>query len=56
MKQTVYLPGGRFEWNLKHYHSLAIPFVTGVDHVNAWYVPPIEKKPFTKGDFIISII
>jgi kynurenine formamidase len=55
MKQTVYLPGGRFEWNLKHYHSLAIPFVTGVDHVNAWYVPPIEKKPFTKGDFIGSV-
>lgn len=55
MQQTIKIGTDTYGWSFKEYHSIAIPFLTNDKHVNAWYVPPIEKKAFTAGDFVGSV-
>lgn len=55
MQQIIKIGEETFEWSMNDYHSIAIPFLINDEHVNAWYVPPIKKKPFTSGDFVGSV-
>lgn len=55
MEQALNLNGQSYKWDLNHFYSIAIPFKTGENHVNAWYANPIEKKPYQSGNFIGSI-
>lgn len=55
MKIKIELNNEEFHVDLNKGTSIAIPFSTSDNHVNAWYVPPIKKEPAKIGDWIGSV-
>lgn len=55
MKIKLELNDREYKVDLSKGISIAIPFLTSEDQVNAWYVPPIKKEPAQLGDWVGSV-